>query len=71
MNKEAETISEVEVSIPFEAKVWMKLSGLDISDLAEKRGNFDYLPWAAAWSLLMCAYPEFCFNVLGSTRPVE
>ena len=71
MNKEAETISEVEVSIPFEAKVWMKLSGLDISDLVEKRGNFDYLPWAAAWSLLMSAYPESCFKFLGTTRPVE
>ncbi len=35
-----------------------KLSGIDVRQYVEKKGNLDYLPWAAAWSELVKAYPE-------------
>ena len=63
-----ETKSE---ELPFEGAVWNTLSGLDITQQVEKRGNFDYLPWAAAWSLLMSAYPQSTFRFIDTSRPVE
>lgn len=56
----------------FAGDVWNKLTALDVSDQVvirkqknKKTGNvmeFSYLPWAAAWSLLMSEYPESSFS---------
>jgi hypothetical protein len=35
-----------------------KLSAINVKGMAEKKGNFNYLSWANAWSLIKEAYPD-------------
>ena len=35
-----------------------KLSAINVKGMAEKKGNFNYLSWANAWSLVKEAYPD-------------
>lgn len=38
--------------------IWNKLSGIDVSDKIDKKGQFNYLSWSWAWSVLMEHYPN-------------
>lgn len=42
---------------------FVKLAKVNIKGKVEKKGNFDYLSWATAWTLLQIEYP-------GSTRTI-
>ena len=42
---------------------FVKLANVSIKGKIEKKGNFDYLSWATAWTLLQIEYP-------GSTRKI-
>ena len=35
-----------------------KLSAINVKGMAEKKGNFNYLSWANAWSLIKEQYPD-------------
>jgi len=35
-----------------------KLSAINVKGMAEKKGNFNYLSWANAWSLIKESYPD-------------
>lgn len=48
--------------MPFPHRVWYVLSSIDVSDRTEKKGRFDYLPWADAWEMLMQHYPESTYD---------
>ena len=42
----------------FAKEVWDTLYNIEVKKLTEKKGKFDYLPWAKAWVLVMEKYPE-------------
>ena len=35
-----------------------ELAKVPVKDKVEKKGNFDYLSWANAWSLIKLKYPK-------------
>ena len=39
-------------------RVWSDLSGVNVNDHVEKKGNLSYLSWTWAWSTLKQSYPE-------------
>jgi hypothetical protein len=39
------------------AQVWATLNSVDLSKFHEKKGNFTYLSWTDAWTILMEHYP--------------
>lgn len=39
-------------------EIWDTLSGLDVSEHAEKKGNFTYLSWSWAWAEFSKHYPD-------------
>jgi len=55
-------MSEEKKPMPFAELVWYALSNIDVAESTEKKGQFDYLPWASAWSYLMNLYPESFFE---------
>ena len=44
------------------SKVWETLSGIDVSEHTEKKGNLVYLSWAWAWGIVKKHYPDAIFN---------
>lgn len=42
--------------------IWQRLSKIDCSKYAEKKGNLTYLSWAWAWGIMMEEYPGISFN---------
>ena len=51
-----------EVVESFAARVWKRLSHIDISERTKDKGGFTYLPWATAWGVLMENYPDSTFT---------
>ncbi len=44
--------------------VFKKLNAINVSQQAEKKGKFTYLPWTDAWTILMEHYPDSTHDVL-------
>lgn len=45
-----------------------KLSAIDVSQHIEKKGQLDYLPWAAAWVELLKVYPDSEYRSVGTNK---
>ena len=43
--------------------IFKQLSAISIKDKTDKKGKFDYLSWATAWSLIKSEYPDAQRNV--------
>lgn len=43
---------------PFAQTVWDTLRSIDTIEYQRQKGNFSYLPWSMAWTILMDVYPE-------------
>ena len=48
-------------------EIWNKLSTIDVNKHKKKRGQFDYLPWNVAISILMEEYPDITYDFLHYT----
>lgn len=48
----------------FPARVWSELSGINVNDHTDKKGNLTYLSWAWAWATLMSKFPASTYKVL-------
>lgn len=48
-------------------EIWNKLSIIDVSEEKKKRGQFDYLPWNVAISIMMEHYPDVNYDFLHYT----
>ena len=46
----------------FAKEVWDNLYKIDVKKLTQKKGKFDYLPWAKAWLIIMENYPESTYE---------
>ena len=46
------------------SEVFNKLSTINVNELKERKGKFDYLPWTDAWQILMENYPEATHDML-------
>ena len=44
------------------AEIWARLSQIDVSEHTKAKGDIVFLPWAAAWQILMENYPESVFD---------
>lgn len=44
------------------SSVFSNLSGINVNDYTEKKGNLTYLSWAHAWSELLKKYPDSSFK---------
>ena len=44
------------------SKVWETLSGIDVSEHTEKKGELVYLSWAWAWGIVKKHYPDATFK---------
>jgi hypothetical protein len=44
--------------------IWATLSAINVNDKTEKKGQFTYLSWAFAWSVLMENYPSATHDML-------
>tara|TARA_B100001059_G_scaffold38735_1_gene31326 strand:- start:2421 stop:3071 length:651 start_codon:yes stop_codon:yes gene_type:complete len=42
--------------------IWETLSGIDVSEHTEKKGNLTYLSWAWAWGIVKKHYPNAVFQ---------
>ena len=42
--------------------IWETLSKINVNEYLQKKGDFDYLPWADAWAIMMEHYPEASFQ---------
>lgn len=50
--------NETKTKPSFAETVWNTLRNVDTSEMINKKQNFDYLPWSAAWTILMEYYPD-------------
>lgn len=48
--------------LPLSARVWDKLSSINVNEHVEKKGNLSYLSWAWAWDILMQHYPNATYD---------
>lgn len=48
-------------------EIWNKLSIIDVNKHKKKRGQFDYLPWNVAISIIMEHYPDITYDFLHYT----
>ena len=44
--------------------VFKKLNAVDVREYSERKGQFTYLPWSDAWTVLMRHYPEATHDML-------
>ena len=47
---------------PTFGEIWNCLSRVNVNKHLEKKGDYDYLPWAIAWAIVMEHYPETTFQ---------
>ena len=46
------------------SEVWAKLDAVNVNEQKSKKGKFDYLSWADAWTELMKLYPDSTHDML-------
>ena len=48
-------------------EVWETLNAQDLREFSEKKGNFTYLSWTDAWSVMMTCFPEVTYEFFPET----
>ena len=48
-------------------EVWETLNVQDLREFSEKKGNFTYLSWTDAWSVMMKCFPEVTYEFFPET----
>jgi hypothetical protein len=46
------------------SSVFETLNAVDVRPQSEKKGQFTYLPWSDAWTVLLTHYPEATHDML-------
>ena len=62
MTEKKKPKSKPKPKTPTKKDIWETLSVVNVNEYLQKKGDYDYIPWADAWKIMMEHYPDASFQ---------